>query len=347
MKVGLIGCGGMGTVHNLSLKALSECYNIEVTAIADIREEFLEKARKIWPDAKGYSTGMELIKEAEVDVIHICLPSYLHVTHAIEALRKGCHVFIEKPVCLNEADGKALLEAKKKSGKKVMVGHVVRFFPEYDFLKQLYDHKTYGKLKSIILKRLGGDPVWGYDDWFHDVNKSGSVVLDLHIHDSDYLRYLLGEPEDVTVRAAKFESGMINQIVSLYEYKDLFALAEGNWDVSKNMTFESSYRACFEGGTVVFSSIQEPKVTIYFPDGRVCHPELIHEYDVQDNSAGINISNLGPYYTEIKYFIEQVESGQPVKRASLEDGFKSVTLALEEYQKAMNQNNKKGGNYYV
>ena len=65
MKVGLIGCGGMGTTHNLSLKALSSKMDVEVTALADCRPEFLEKAAEQWPDARLYKTGMELL-EADV-----------------------------------------------------------------------------------------------------------------------------------------------------------------------------------------------------------------------------------------------------------------------------------------
>lgn len=89
MKIGLIGCGGMGTTHNLSLKALSGKMDVEVTALADCRQEFLERAAKQWPGAKTYTTGMELLREEELDAVHICLPSYLHAEHAIAAMEKG------------------------------------------------------------------------------------------------------------------------------------------------------------------------------------------------------------------------------------------------------------------
>ena len=74
MKVGLIGCGGMGTTHNLSLKALSSKMDVEVTALADCRPEFLEKAAEQWPDARLYKTGMELLEAETLDSVHICLP---------------------------------------------------------------------------------------------------------------------------------------------------------------------------------------------------------------------------------------------------------------------------------
>ena len=118
MKIGLIGCGGMGTTHNLSLKALSGKMDVEVTALADCRQEFLERAAKQWPGAKTYTTGMELLREEELDAVHICLPSYLHAEHAIAAMEKGMDVFLEKPVCLTREDCSRLLEVQKKTGAR-------------------------------------------------------------------------------------------------------------------------------------------------------------------------------------------------------------------------------------
>ena len=82
MKVGVIGCGGMGTTHYLSLKALAEQKGLDVAALADCRKEFLDKAASYFPDAKTYEFGMDLIEKEELDVVHICLPSYLQIGRA-------------------------------------------------------------------------------------------------------------------------------------------------------------------------------------------------------------------------------------------------------------------------
>ena len=110
MKIGIIGCGGMGTTHYLSLRALAEQEGVEVTCIAECRKEFLDKAASYFPNARTYEYGMDLIKNEELDIVHICLPSYMHAEHAIAALEKGMNVFVEKPVCLTEEDCQALLE---------------------------------------------------------------------------------------------------------------------------------------------------------------------------------------------------------------------------------------------
>lgn len=334
MKIGLIGCGGMGTTHNLSLKALSGKMDVEVTALADCRQEFLERAAKQWPQAKTYVTGKELLEREELDAVHICLPSYLHAEHAIMAMEKGMHVFCEKPVCLTAEDGRRLLEVQKKTGVSVMVGQVVRSFDEYRYLKDVYENKTYGKLKSIVMQRISGDTKWGFEDWFHDEKKSGSVILDLHIHDLDFLRYMLGEPDSFEVKATAFDSGMVNQVLVSYQFGDVFATAEGIWDVCTQLPFDPSFRACFEEATVIFQGRSNPSLTVWHKGGEVSHPQLTPEFTMHDTSAGINISDLGPYYTEIKYFYDCLEQGKEIRRAPLSEGIKSVLLGLEELKAA-------------
>lgn len=334
MKVGVVGCGGMGTTHYLSLKALSSQMDLEVIALADCRKEFLDKASSYFPEARTYEFGMDLIEKEQLDIVHICLPSYLHVSHAVAAMEKGMNVLVEKPVCLTREDAQLILETEKRTGVKAMVGQVVRSFDEYRYLKQVYENKTFGNLKSIVMQRISGDVRWGFEDWFHDEEKSGSVVLDLHVHDLDFLRYMLGEPDSFDVRATAFDSGMINQIITTYEFGNVFVTAEGVWDVSPSLKFKAGFRACFDEATVVFDGSHRPSLAVYRKDGTVEEPELCPEYTKTSDAAGINISNLGPYYTEIKYFIQCVKEDKPVEVAPISEGVKSVEIALKEWEAA-------------
>lgn len=334
MRVGVIGCGGMGTTHYLSLKALSSQMDVEVAALADCRKEYLDKAASYFPDAKTYSYGMDLIENEKLDAVHICLPTYLHVSHAVAAMEQGMHVLVEKPVCLTMEEGKLILEAEQRTGRKVMVGQVVRSFDEYRYLKQVYDDKRFGGLKSMVMQRISGDVKWGFEDWFHDEKKSGSVVLDLHVHDLDFLRLMLGEPDHFDVRATAFDSGMINQIITTYEFGNVFVTAEGIWDVSPSLEFKAGFRACFEEATVVFDGAASPSLTVYKKDGTLETPDFSPEYEAVDNTAGINVSNLGPYYTEIKYFLQCVRDDKAIEVAPLIEGVKSVEFALKEWEAA-------------
>lgn len=331
MKIGLIGCGGMGATHNNALKALSETTKIEVSAIADLREDFLNRAAKSWPEAKLYSEAANLIKNETLDAVHICPLSYLHADTAVSAMKKGMNVFVEKPVCLTEEDCEKLLSAEKETGKYIMVGQVVRFFKEYAFLKKVISEKRYGELKSLVMKRIACDVSWGFEDWFHDKKKSGSVVMDLHIHDVDFLRYALGEPESFSVVASAFKSGMVNHIITTYKFGGAFVTAEGIWDESDKITFEATYRACFERATVELT--KDGKVAVY-EKGRVVFPELTEERGGKDDSAGINITDQGPYYAEIKDFYACIAEGKPLTIAPLSEGVKSVRLGLKELEAA-------------
>ncbi|MDE7014975.1 MAG: Gfo/Idh/MocA family oxidoreductase, partial [Kineothrix sp.] len=253
---------------------------------------------------------------------------------AIAAMEKGMNVLVEKPVCLTKEDGERILEAEKRTGVKVMVGQVVRFFEEYSYVRQAYLDKRFGSLKSIVMQRISGDVTWGFEDWFHDEQKSGSVVLDLHVHDVDFLRYMLGEPDDFDVRATAFDSGMINQVITTYRFGDVIATAEGVWDISPALKFQANFRACFEDATVVFNGAENPSLKVFKKDGTVETPELAQEYNVTSDAAGINVSNLGPYYTEIKYFVECVQEGKGIEMAQVCEGVKSVELALKEWEAA-------------
>jgi len=341
MKVGILGCGGMGTTHCLALKGVSKHYDLEVTALADCRTPYLEKAAAYWPEAQTYEYGMDLLEQEELDAVHICLPSYLHTDHAIKAMRKGVHVFIEKPVCLTMEECERLLEARKSAKGSIFVGQVVRFFDEYNYIKEIYQDKIFGNLEAINLQRLSGDVTWGFEDWFHKEEKSGTVITDLHVHDIDFLRYLLGEPDhidDVMVREDK--NGLIHHVLTSYRFGSVTATAEGMWDISAKLPFEAAFRAYFEKATVVYNSKNSPPLVVYKQDGTVHMPVFEREFEKEDKIAGINISDIGPYYTEIKYFVESVLKGEEPVKADLGEGIASVQLALKELKIAKNNFNK-------
>ena len=134
LKVGLIGCGFMGGMH-------AACYNelegAQLVAVADIRPEKAEEMSKKYGVSEIYSTGVELIENANVDIIDICLPTFLHAKHAELAMKRGAHVFIEKPVCFTKEEGERLLKVEKETGAKVQVGQGVRFSDNWVWLKNL------------------------------------------------------------------------------------------------------------------------------------------------------------------------------------------------------------------
>lgn len=326
LKVGLIGAGFMGGMHAACYQGLSE--NVKVVAVADLVDEKAEAMAKKF-GAKIFTNGMELIDNAEVDIIDICLPTYLHTTHAIKAMEKGRAVFIEKPVCLNLDEAKLLLDTQEKTGAKVMVGQCIRMWDEYAWLKKTIESKIYGKVISGVFKRLSPKPTWAWENWLHKPECSGSVALDLHIHDTDYIRYIMGEPQSLFSEVARDKEGVIQQIFTTYTYEDAVITAEGVWDYPPAFPFCMEYRIKFEKATVVFNSGSNPPLVVYPVEGGQIVPELEKDF-VESNEIGGNISSLGGYYNELKYFVERLQNGQPLEVAPLLEGIKSVELVLKE-----------------
>ncbi len=322
LKIGLIGCGFMGGMH-------AACYNViegaKLVAVADVREE---KAKAVaGEDVQIYPDGMSLIENADVDVIDICLPTYLHTEHAVAAMKKGRDVFLEKPACLTKEEGKILLETEKETGVKLQVGQVIRFKEDYIWLKNVTDSGLYGKLLSGVFYRLSSRPTWAWDGWLHDALRSGSVAQDMHIHDVDYVRYLMGrEPDSFTSQAVRNEAGTIEQIFTNFAYGDVRINVEACWDYPEDFPFSAGFRLKFEKATIVFDA---NGVMVYHNGGG--SEKIVNEPAYSGkNEIGGNISSLGGYYNELKYFVDKINAGENPDIAPLCEGVKSVELVLDE-----------------
>lgn len=327
LKVGLIGCGGMGSTHANCYGALKEY--VELAAVADLD---YEKAKKISDQFGGkiYTTGEELIANEDLDIIDICLPTFLHTKHAVLAMEKGSNVFLEKPVCLNMDEAKLLLDTQKKTGVKMQIGQVIRFWDEYVWLKNAVDAGTYGKVVSGVFTRLSPNPRWSWENWYNNPDRSGSMALDLHIHDVDFIRFLMGEPDDISSLATRSADGVIQQLFTTYQYGDAVITSEGCWDYPDNFPFQMNFRVKLEKATVLY---ENSTLTVYLENGEKMIPEIQAEFD-QDEDVGINISSLGAYYNEIKHFVCCVSDDKPIEIAPLSEAIKSLELDLKEIHSA-------------
>lgn len=329
IRVGLIGCGFMGGMHVACYAALAEL-GVKVTAIADDRPEFLAQMKE-QTDAQTYESGMALIEQADVDVVDICLPTYLHTAHACAAMEKGRDVFCEKPVCLTEEDMQALLETKKRTGRKVMVGQVIRLWDEYAWLKKTVDAGTYGRVLSGVFQRVSSRPGWASRNWLHTSAQSGGVAVDMHVHDVDFVRYLLGEPDRIQAGGYRDSDGLIEQIFAIYNYgRDVAVSVEAAWDYPASFPFSATFRVKLEKATITNDA---NGLTVYPNDGDAFHPELAAQY-TGDNRIGGNISSLGGYYNELKYFVEGLQGKNDLSVAPLEEAIASVRLVKKEIEAA-------------
>ena len=327
IKVGLIGCGFMGGMHSACYAALANL-GVKVTAVADVRREYAENLAN---GAEIYATGMELIEKADVDVVDVCLPTHLHAAHAVAAMKAGKNVFVEKPIAFKDEDMELILATEKETGAKVQVGQVIRQWTEYVWLKKAVDAGTFGKIQHAMFRRMSSRPEWAWEGWLHQVDKSGGVAVDMHVHDVDFVRYIMGEPDVVKAHAHRDAEGVIQQINAVYGYGSNVSVAvESGWDYPADFPFTADFRVKFEKATVIGGG----GVVNVYPVGDAAYQAELEEEFQGDNDIGGNISSLGGYYNELKYFVEGLQGKNDLSVATVSEAIKSVQLVKREIEAA-------------
>ena len=236
LKVALVGVGGISGCHIPTWESMEET---ELVALCDVRPERFEP----YEGKRCYTDFDEMLEKEEIDILDICLPSYMHPEFSIKAMNKGINVLCEKPISLKKEDVAPIYEAAKRNNVKFMVAHVLRFWPEFDYVKQVVKSGKYGKVMSGFVQRLNHMPRTSWDGWMFDEKRSGFVPFDLHIHDLDFLVYTFGEPKDFSCKRVKTaDSDYVNV---MYDYGDFFIGGEASW-YQQMSPFKAGFRFQFE-----------------------------------------------------------------------------------------------------
>jgi len=328
-RIAIVGFKFMGATHAQIYRHLSDA---ELVAVVDRNPDRATGIlRKLGFDLPVYSSLETLLKEKEVDVIDICSPTHVHREMCLQAISAGKHVFCEKPLALNLEDAVEICRAVSDGGSFAQVGHCIRFWPEYQALTKIFQSGSEGKLLGLGLQRRSARPPLGEKNWLNDPNRSGGAVLDLHIHDSDYIFSLLGMPPAVTSVGAKDGSGW-STIQTIYHYENMGIGAVGGWTSPEKWDFQMAFHAEFERATVEFDSRREPTLTIT-REGEETKP-LPYEVPVLGISeSGLgNLSALGGYHNELAYFVSCLERGECPSIATPEQARDTLRIALAEIE---------------
>jgi UDP-N-acetylglucosamine 3-dehydrogenase len=232
VRIGLVGAGFMGGVH---LNAYANIPEVEVVGVADAsRENATAVAESI--GARPYTSYDELVSAEDVEVVDVCLPTAFHKDLALRAAGDGKHVILEKPIARTIEDAGEILDAFSGGNPRLFVGHVVRFFPEYVGIKDKIEAGELGTIGVVRTSRRSPF-LTGWNDWYADWRISGGVLVDLLIHDFDFLRWTLGNIERVYARGVqgreynrldyalvtlRFECGAIAHVEGHWGYPGLF-----------------------------------------------------------------------------------------------------------------------------
>ncbi len=298
LKVGIIGTGGMGSVHVNEWKALDD---VEIVAVCDIVKNHAD--RHVEGNMKAYYDYKEMLENETFDIIDVCTPTYLHKQPVIDALNKKINVICEKPLTLTVDDAKDIYAAAKANGVYFMVAHVVRFLNEYATLKKIIEEQKYGKLLNMSMWRNSAKPKWIWENWMHYEEKSGLVPLDLHIHDLDYMVSVFGAPKSYEMNrgiANKGEDGYTDQINVRYDYDGFYVTASSAW-FNCNYPFVAGFRAHFEKAVVEFS---DGVLTAYQADEQI----VVLNKKLEGKGVGINLPSTNGYANEIIYFKDCVKN---------------------------------------
>jgi len=197
LRVGLVGAGFIGRTHLAAWR--SEGFDVVVFDVDPARSSSLAE-----PFGASAAPSIEALLAA-TDVVDICTPTHLHASVAVAAARAGRHVICEKPLARTLADGETMLAAARDAGVRLLVGQVVRFYPEYAAAHKAVMAGAIGDPAVLRLTRANSRPRQPADHWFFDHARSGGIILDLMIHDLDFARWVAGEVVSVACRSAAFE----------------------------------------------------------------------------------------------------------------------------------------------
>jgi predicted dehydrogenase len=262
LKAGLYGFGGIAQAHKMAYEKLAAGgVPVQLVAACDIDPKRFESKAKINIDFKSdakevtintYPCIEDMLAKEELDIVDICLPTFLHADAAVEMLKRGYHVISEKPMALNRGECEKMLDAERTYKGKLMIGQCMRFRREYLYVKDLIDNNTYGKVISAYFNRLSNPPIWAWDNWFMDPARSGGCMLDMHIHDADMVRFLFGEPSSVSCASRDLQSKYDSNFTRFIFGDGKTVVAVGDWSHPPHLNFHQEYRLAFEKATVVY-----------------------------------------------------------------------------------------------
>ncbi|HYE17037.1 MAG TPA: Gfo/Idh/MocA family oxidoreductase, partial [Tepidisphaeraceae bacterium] len=335
-NVGVIGLGMMGLTH---LDAYAKRSDVKVVAISDKNPDRLSgKARAVGnvegqaqggfdlSSAKGYTEGLDLINDPAVQLVDVCVATPWHVELALAALAAGKHVLVEKPLARTSADARRLADAAAKSKGLAMCAMCMRFWPGWTWLKDAIDRQTYGRVLSAQFRRMASMPPGAF---YANADLSGAAVLDLHLHDTDFVQFCFGLPAAVYSRGYSKTTTGIDHVRTEYLYPPFPApsgpplaapivSAEGSWAMTDGYEFRMEYTVNFERATAVYDLRATDKLVLYASGQRTAVP-------LEDRMG---------YDIEIEYFLRCIARNERPKTITLEDAAHAIRITEAEEQSA-------------
>lgn len=260
LRIGIAGIGFMGMIHYLAARKVE---GVHVTAIQsrdpkkragdwrDIRGNFGPPGQQMtFVGINAYENFADLIADPLIDLVDLTVPTPQHEFLAIQALKAGKHVLVEKPIALEVAAAERMIAAAKQHERLLMVAHVLPCFPEFRFALEAVTSKKYGKLLAGHFTRVISQPDWSAA--IADMKANGGPAVDLHIHDTHFIRTIAGQPEEV-VAVGRNVDGVVQHLTTLYRFANGPAISCSSGAlVAAARPFSHGFELYFEKATLSF-----------------------------------------------------------------------------------------------
>lgn len=326
VRVGVVGLGFMGLTH---LRAYARIPGVVIAAVSDPAKRPVHgvvpgvsgnlSAADAWrlPEGTRFHEEAEaLLADPEVDLVDLCVPTPLHVPLSLAALAAGKHVICEKPLARTVSDARRLVEAVERARTFFMPAMCMRFWPGWDWLVERIRRGTFGRVLAARFRRVSTPPGWSRGTYFRG-DVSGGALLDLHIHDTDFVQHCFGSPRAVFARGLSRLSGAVDHVVTQYVFDgDLVVSAEGSWIMTGDYPFQMTYTVNFERATAEFDLARGREALRLYRDGRP--------------AATVPLPETDGYVEELRYFVRCIRRGQPPQRVTAADALRAVEICAAE-----------------
>jgi predicted dehydrogenase len=314
VNVGIIGLGFMGATH---LRAFLHSLDVSVAAICSsdprkhngdfsgVHGNFqFNVSRLDLRDVTKYTDPAALIAHPDLDAVSICVPTDLHAPLATLALHAGLDVLLEKPMALTTTECNELQNEAVERGRILMIGHVLRFWPEYLTLGEFIHAQGRSRIRQATFERRGPIP---RSPWFRRPSSSGGAILDLLIHDIDQALQLFGWPIVVEARDAP---GFDAIEATLFYESGLQVVIRGGW-IDEDFPFAMSFHAKSDSGTLHLSNTG-----------------VLTAESQSGSSLIVENSGRDPFQAEVDYFVYCCQTRRQPDRCPPAHAAQAVKLAL-------------------
>jgi UDP-N-acetylglucosamine 3-dehydrogenase len=326
LKVAILGLGFMGKLH---AQVYARMPHVQLIAVGGCRRERFEN----WcsPCHVDFYANSDALLAAGADVLDVCLPTFLHEEFVVRAAERGIHILCEKPLALTISEVDRMLTAVNRAGVTLMVGQVLRFFPQYSKCRELVQNGTLGDPLCAYASRLSYPPKWA--DWFRDPQKSGGALFDLQVHDVDYIISLFGMPESIYACGFQSPSGAWDQVTSLLLYPGKSACIEASYRMPTSWPFTSTLRAV--GTRAVLEC--KFRVCTNVEDARKAERTLV-VYPNEGPPICPQLDDLDPFFAELSYFVDVISRGEKPNEVPVEEA-RQVIACLEMVKESLETHN--------